>query len=182
MGALEDLLGPEESIEHEARRHPAAVLRRAAAFVLVSAAALAAGTVITPRSGTDPFDLALGALVGVFLLRLFTAFVRWRSEQILVTDRRLLAATGLIRKKVTSVPLRRVQRATLNRSGWGRILGHGDLVLDLGGEGSLLVERLSRPKHAYRVVTSLVEEEPQPLRDPDDPSEADTGPLPRVVL
>jgi hypothetical protein len=63
----------------------------------------------------------------------------------------------------------------------GRAVGYGDLLLDLGGEGSMVIERLARPKQAYRIVTSLIDEEPAPLREPDE-SAVDTGPLPRVVL
>lgn len=178
MGSLDELLRPNESIELETRRHGG---RAAARFVLLVAAL---GVLASAR---DPFadglpesittwgSLAIGTLLA---LRFLLALMQWRAETILVTHRRILAASGLFRRKVTSVPLRRVEDLSLDRSFGGRLVGSGDVLIDLD-DRRLRLERVADPKRFYRVVLSLVEEGES---GPPGDDEADTGPLPRVQI
>lgn len=177
MGSLDELLRPGESVELETRRHGG---RAVARFVLL---VVALGVLATVRAVVHkgvPGEIAgWGSLVvgAILAVRFLFALLQWRAETILVTDRRILVSAGLFRRKVTSVPLRRVEELSLDRSFGGRLVGVGDVLIDLD-DRRLRLARVADAKRFYRVVMDLLDEDV--VEPPDD--EADTGPLPRVPI
>ena len=114
---------------------------------------------------------------------------------IVVTDQRIFEVSGVLTRKVASMPLTRVTDMTYRRSLLGRLLGYGDLIVESAGQDQALshIDHLPDPDGFYRTITSLVtagipsllpEDEDQELWLPYDRSsdEDDTGPLPRVIV
>lgn len=177
MGSLDELLRPDESPELFTRRHAGRV---AARFVALVVALGVLATLLESVRGEIAETFARwGSLVVVVVLttRFLLALLQWRAETILVTNRRILAATGLFRRRVTSIPLRRVEDVSLDRTFGARLAGAGDLLIDLDDRRFRLA-RVPDPKDFYRLLMALLDEE---AVEPSD-DEADTGPLPRVPI
>jgi membrane protein YdbS with pleckstrin-like domain len=180
MSDVHDLLGQDEELELITRRHHS-VLYRDVLAVLVALVFVSLVSLLVTRAGrADIAEAVAVVVVVVFLARLGLAVGRWRVEVVALTDRRVLATHGLLRRTMSSVPLTRITDVTLARSVAARMQRYGDVVLELG-ERRVYIERVPRARDFYRLLIELLDQEPRrSLRLEDD--EDDTGPLPRVRI
>jgi hypothetical protein len=184
----ERYLGEGESIVLEVRRHPAALARPLLEALGVVAAALVIGSLLSPHSGDDLIDTVLGWVAVVFAARFAWSSVAWFIDRVVVTDQRMFEVSGIVTRKVASMPLAKLTDITYRRTLAGRLLHYGDLVVETPGQEQALthIDYLPNPDDFYQKLTSLVmirfpDYGPQPdgpLPSDDD----DTGPLPRVRL
>lgn len=181
MTRIEKFLADDEEIDLLTRRHLVVLLRPVVRFAIVAAVVIAIATFYSPGQGTDWVDRGAGVVAAIFFLPFLWGFMRWTVEAVAVTERRVVAVTGLLRRKVTSIPLGRVRNVDLERGVGGRLLRYGDVVLDLGEQGTVVLERIPRPKDFYRLLAAYATGW-RPGRPVPDEEEADTGPLPRVIL
>ena len=151
-------LTDDESVVLKLRKHPVVLARPAILFLAVAGLALAAGFLLTPAAGNDIVDGVAAALVGFMLLRLLWRYMRWRSDLVVVTDRRILRSQGVLTRSIGSVPLGAISDLTCRRPLLGRMLGYGDLVVETAGrsDGVKRIDRLGRPEQVYRELTSLM--------------------------
>jgi uncharacterized membrane protein YdbT with pleckstrin-like domain len=183
-------LASDERIMLEVRRHWSALLTPSLIAVAAVAVAATIGWITSPSSGTELIDRVLGAVALFFLARLGWDVWQWYVDRIVVTDQRIFEVSGVLTRKVASMPLTRVTDMTYQRSLLGRILGYGDLIVESAGQDQALsrIERLPHPDDFYRTITSLVTAGiPSLLPEDEDrrlivPGEEDTGPLPRVIV
>lgn len=183
-------LGAGEEVVLTTRRHPAELFLPVLVTGVVVALAALAGFVTGPDTGTDPVDVAAGIVAAAALVRLLVRVLRWSSYRLVVTDRRLVERSGVLSRRLGSVPLDRVADVSYRRSLGGRILGYGELILaGPDGGGIRRIERIPHPGACYRALAEVLmgdlhESQWVPAaaarRPPAD--DADTGPLPRVVL
>ena len=192
-------LAPGEEVVRTTRRH-VSFLARPALGTLVGIGLLGAiGWFTGPQSTTDVVDQVCGALAVLLLLRFALRLRRWANERILVTDMRIATVGGLMARRVTSWPYVGIHDLGLRRSITGRILGYGSVVIEatVPGSAPTVLERIPDPNGFYRDVMEVLMEGPLPDMvevDGDQPDEtdeavarpsedeADTGPLPRVVV
>jgi membrane protein YdbS with pleckstrin-like domain len=179
---IERFLADDEEIDLLTRRHIMVLMRPIVRFVLVTAVVVGASLLLNPGESDDWIARAAGVVSVLFFLPVAWGFLRWLSEGVAVTERRVVAVTGLLRRKVTSIPLGRVRNVDLDRGVGGRILRYGDIVLDLGEQGTVVLERIPRPKDFYRLLAAYATGWRPGRPVPDDEEGADTGPLPRVIL
>ncbi len=64
--------------------------------------------------------------------------LRWRAEQIAVTDRRIIRVSGILTTTVDAAPLSQITDSTLRRSILGRILGYGTVRIETAGQADSL--------------------------------------------
>ena len=130
---------------------------RYAILALVAAAAL---TVISVWFGIDGL---LWQVLGVLTLVLFVygiaaflwGILRYRNEEYLITNRRLIHAEGVVNKKTTDSSLEKINDAVLTESVFGRMFGFGDLdVLTASEEG---IERLRMLRDAKDFKKAMIE-------------------------
>lgn len=180
MAEIDRLLAHDEDLELETRRHVSALYRPILILVLGLVLSIFVAILLNSQFDLEIVDPIAGTLVLLSVLRFGWAVARWNAERIVLTDRRIIEATGLLRKRVTSIPLRQVSSVSLERRVAGTLQRYGDLLLDVGEHGGLRIERIPRVKAVYRRVVELAAEHPAaaPLRF----DEVDTGPLPRVRL
>jgi uncharacterized membrane protein YdbT with pleckstrin-like domain len=180
MAEIDRLLAHDEDLELETRRHVSALYKPALVLLLGLTFSILVALLLNSRFDLSLVDPVAGGLVMLFVLRFGWTVARWNAERVLLTDRRVIEATGLLRKRVTSIPLRQVTSVSLERRVAGTLQRYGDLLLEVGEHGALRIERVPRVKAVYRRVVELAAERPPaaPLRL----DEADTGPLPRVKL
>ncbi len=74
--------------------------------------------------------LVLGAL-GYFVQR----YIRWTSENFVVTSERVIYRSGVVAKSGVEIPLDRINTVFFNQSLFERMLGAGDLGVESAGEG-----------------------------------------------
>jgi hypothetical protein len=178
----ERLLLPDEEVVFVTRRHVVVVMGPLFGALVALVAASALGLVTSPGVGDTAIDLAAGVTAALVTLRAAVKLLAWYRDTLTVTDRRVLRASGLLRTRVESLPLRSIAEVVYRRSVRGRLLGYGDLELVTGPEGpALYLDRLPRPRRCYLALAELLApSERPPLVLPPDAD--DTGPLPRVVV
>jgi uncharacterized membrane protein YdbT with pleckstrin-like domain len=147
------------------------------------------GAVTSPDDGADFLDTVVGLVAIFFALRLGFKALLWWVDRIVVTDQRIFEVSGVLTRRVASMPLEKVTDMTYRRTVWGRLIGFGDLIVETAGQRQAMdnIAYLPHPDDFYRTVTSLVTTHIPPSPDdleepPPGPDEDDTGPLPRVIL
>ena len=140
----------------------------------------------SPGRGDDIIDTVLGLIALGFCLRFAWSVLQWWVTRIIVTDRRIVEVSGLVSRRVASMPLPQVTDTTYHRSILGRMLGYGDLVVESPGAhpGLSHLDHVPRPDDFYRIVMSLMNASSGDA--PDEivvsPGDQDTGEIPRVVF
>ena len=130
---------------------------RYAILALVGAALL---TFVSVWFGVDGvLWQALGVLTLVLFVYGILAFLwgilRYRNEEYLITNRRLIHAEGVVNKKTTDSSLEKINDAVLTESMFGRMFGFGDLdVLTASEEG---IERLRMLRDAKDFKKAMIE-------------------------
>ena len=96
------------------------------------------------------------ALVAVARFTINT--ILWWIERIVITDKRVMLAQGIITHKVGMMPLGKVTDLTFQRSFGGRILGYGTLVVESAGQIQALnrIDYMPRPEEIYEALSELV--------------------------
>ena len=125
--------------------------------------ALVAAALLTFVSVWFGIDGLLWQLLGVLTLVLFVygvlaflwGILRYRNEEYLITNRRLIHAEGVVNKKTTDSSLEKINDAVLTESMFGRMFGFGDLdVLTASEEG---IERLRMLRDAKDFKKAMIE-------------------------
>jgi uncharacterized membrane protein YdbT with pleckstrin-like domain len=99
------------------------------------------------------FYLALAAV-----LRFTLKVILWWIERIVITDKRVMIAEGIITHKVGMMPLSKVTDLTFERSLDGRMLGYGTIVVESAGQIQALnrIEYVPRPEEIYEALSELI--------------------------
>jgi uncharacterized membrane protein YdbT with pleckstrin-like domain len=180
-------LALDERLVARLRRHPAILgITILQTLGIVFVALLVSGFLDTSKGGGF-IDTVLGVVVLGAVARLGWRIWEWSIERIVVTDRRLLEVSGVLSRKVGSMPLDKVTDMTYRRTLLGRLLGYGAFIVESPGQKQAIemVNFIPQPDDFYQTVTSLVMA--TPTRDPEDlpvpeSDDDDTGPLPRVIV
>ena len=154
MAYPDELLVEGERVVLHHRPHGRLLVGPVLAFLLTSGvagylAALARGQGWAPWGW--PAIAGVATLLVVWLA--VAPMVRWRTTHLVVTTRRLLVREGVRRHQVIEVPFERIVAARARRGRWGRLLGHGSLLIDAGADGE--VELVDVPR--VERVRSLLE-------------------------
>jgi hypothetical protein len=182
-------VAPDERIVLESGVHWAVLLRPGFAALVAIVAAGAVGFITSPLDGSTWIDVVAGGLAILFAARLAMAAARWASARFVVTGTRVVRIEGVMKRTVTSIPLERVAGLAFEQPLAGRVFDFGTVVLESGWPGRPLarLHAIPRADAFYRALTlvlrpgvgSLLE---QQLPASVPPDQADTGPIPRVVL
>jgi uncharacterized membrane protein YdbT with pleckstrin-like domain len=99
------------------------------------------------------FYLALAAVLRFTLLT-----VLWWIERIVITDKRVMLAQGIITHKVGMMPLSKVTDLTFERTLNGRMLGYGTIIVESAGQIQALnrISYMPRPEEIYEALSELI--------------------------
>jgi hypothetical protein len=181
-------LATDEVIVLEVRRHPAVLLRPFFETVGVILAAALLGAATSPARGDAAVDTLLGWVAVAFVVRFMWRCLEWSADRVVVSDLRMFEVSGILTRKVASLPLSKLTDLTYRRTVLGRLLRYGDLTVETPGQQQALthISYLPRPDRFYQTLNSLVmSRDSGPTREPDPmwhSEDDDTGPLPRVRL
>jgi membrane protein YdbS with pleckstrin-like domain len=144
------------------------------------------GLLMVLALGDEQFFAVIGVLALLGALGWFGfAWWFWATEEFVITDKRVLLVSGVITRRVATMPLTKVTDLTYERSILGRFLGYGAFVMESAGQHQAMsrIEYLPRPDRLYHEVSTL-------LFGPDSvlnlrwragaPSDYPTMPLPPV--
>jgi uncharacterized membrane protein YdbT with pleckstrin-like domain len=142
------LAGNETAI-YACRKHPIVLARAILVFVagLVGTALVAA-----------VFD---GVSLWVFLLDdLYIGWqiVDWWYGEYVITNKRIIRLSGVINRKVSTVPMRKITDVQYYRSLLGRILNYGDMVFDTPGQDRHrppVLDKVGKPDGIYQTIMSI---------------------------
>jgi uncharacterized membrane protein YdbT with pleckstrin-like domain len=82
----------------------------------------------------------------------------WWMERFIVTDKRILLATGIVYRRLAIMPLVKATDLTYSRSVAGLILGYGELVIEAAGQDQALsrISYLPQPEKLYLLISELL--------------------------
>jgi hypothetical protein len=181
-------LAEDEVIVLEVRRHPAVLLRPFFETLAVVGIASLLGSAASPGRGDDAIDTLLGWIVLAFLVRFLWKGLEWTADHIVLSDQRMFEVSGVLTRRVGSLPLVKLTDLTYTRTLPGRLLRYGHLKVETPGQQQALtlIRFLPHPDRFYQTLNGLVMArypKPQPVVEEQRRSDdEDTGPLPRVIV
>ena len=149
---------PGERLVAQVHWHPVWLLR--STLVLVGVLAVCAWLAPGLDDG-DALGLVLGPAVLVVLLWYAWQFCEWRTELLVVTDRRLLMITGVVTRKLAVMPLRKVTDMTFTQPLFGRVFdkyGWGTFVFESAGQDQAFhtIPYLPEPDQLYQSLSNEI--------------------------
>jgi uncharacterized membrane protein YdbT with pleckstrin-like domain len=90
--------------------------------------------------------------LGLALLAALYEWLRLRSIEQGVTNRRVVRKTGIMSRETTELRLASIETIDLRQCAWGRLFGYGDVVLTGRGETAMIFTRLDAPLAAKRAI------------------------------
>lgn len=86
------------------------------------------------------------------------AYVDWKREYFIVTDRRLMLVHGVINRDVAIMPLGKVTDMLYRRSPVGKALNYGTFIFESAGQDQALsqVPWVTNPDQRYRDISALI--------------------------
>jgi uncharacterized membrane protein YdbT with pleckstrin-like domain len=92
------------------------------------------------------------------VLRFTVMTILWWIERIVITDKRVMLAEGIITHNVGMMPLSKVTDLTFRRTLSGRMFGYGTIVVESAGQIQALneIDYLPRPEEVYEALSELV--------------------------
>jgi uncharacterized membrane protein YdbT with pleckstrin-like domain len=118
---------------------------------------LVQGESVVYRGHLSVFTLMPGILLGVILLPLgpifwIRAWLRYRSTELAVTNRRVIAKFGLVQRRTVEMNLDKVESLQVEQTFWGRVLGYGTLLVRGTGNSLEPIPGISQPIEFRRAV------------------------------
>ena len=144
MGFPRRLLADDEEVVLDLRPHWSSLGWPLPALA-VSVAALVAAVVAWP-SGPVAVAYVLGALCGLCVVWLAGRSVRRSTTRLVLTTSRLVQRSGILGRRGRDVRLARINEVGYHQTLWQRLLGTGQLVVEVGGDrGELRFDHVPQP-------------------------------------
>jgi uncharacterized membrane protein YdbT with pleckstrin-like domain len=151
---VESQLQPGEEILYRAH------VTRIALFPWIAALVIVLAVAAVELHGTGEVWIAiLGAVVAVILAGItLVKLLILRSYEHILTNRRLIQQTGILRKQSMDAPLDKVNNVEHWQTLWGRLLGYGDVEIDTASEhGATRFRSISRPLEFKNAIVGAAE-------------------------
>ncbi len=97
--------------------------------------AAVAGVIALSATGNSAVRILFGILLLAALANFVKDYIRWTSENFVVTSERVIHRSGVIAKRGIEIPLDRINTVFFSQSLFERLLGAGDLGVESAGEG-----------------------------------------------
>lgn len=158
MSYVQKILQPDERIVYSAPIHWVVYLR--AIMLLILGCAVLLWFMIQPLPANN--TLFNGAVLGVGCLLLaaagfdfLRALIERYSTELVITSRRVVAKTGLIRRHTWEINAAKVEGVEVAQSILGRILDYGTVTVKGTGGGTAPIRNIDDPVTFRSHVTSL---------------------------
>jgi uncharacterized membrane protein YdbT with pleckstrin-like domain len=155
---LDQLLAGGEQVVLSTRRHGIVLARAMGAALIVVLVGLGTAAFFGLQAGAAAGGAALAVWGGLALalvgaVAALPGWLRWRAEQYVVTDRRVLQIDGIFQKRVLDSSLDKVNDVLLEQSVAGRLLGYGTIqILTASEQGINRLETIPDPLRFKRAI------------------------------
>jgi uncharacterized membrane protein YdbT with pleckstrin-like domain len=158
MAYVDQLLGKGEKRLHVARQHLFVLIANILAELALIAVLVAAGVASNWAFSTNTTPL-IGSLTASNLILLLCVFIslivmisgfmdylRWTTEQYVITDRRVIQVRGIFNKRVIDSSLEKINDVELRQTLIGRMMNFGTVeILTASDEGINVMDRIEGP-------------------------------------
>jgi len=153
-----NILQGDERVIHQAAIHWIVYLP-AVIFLIVGLALLLWIAPIYQAGGRE-FVGMIGVILAVALLLaapfyFFKALIQRRTTELAITNRRVIAKVGLIRRKTWEINASKVEGVEVDQSIFGRVFGYGTVTVKGTGGGIAPLRNIDDPVEFRKHVTSL---------------------------
>ena len=163
MDYIEKLLGANENITFRTHRHFFVIFGAILKEFLISLACAIAFVFVGNWYTGNPFFfyIGIGALAAWALISALVDIVRWKNDEFVVTNRRVIRTSGVFSKNILDSSLNKINDVVLQQSWSGRIFNYGTIkILTATEEVINLLDHIRNPigfKHAMLESKSLME-------------------------
>ena len=91
------------------------------------------------------FSFSLALLILAILFGFFPIFIRRFCTEMVVTNKRIIHAEGLVRRKTEELDCGAVESVELTQGIWGRILNYGNVSVKGKGIGDVNMIQIDNP-------------------------------------
>jgi hypothetical protein len=94
----------------------------------------------------------------VAILRLTILIALWWVERIVITDKRVMLAKGILTHNIGMMPLGKVTDLTFERTMTGRMMGYGTMIIESAGQIQALnrIDFMPQPEEIYEALAELI--------------------------
>jgi hypothetical protein len=94
----------------------------------------------------------------VAVLRLTVLIALWWVERIVITDKRVMLAKGILTHNIGMMPLSKVTDLTFERTMTGRMMGYGTMIIESAGQIQALnrIDFMPQPEEIYEALAELI--------------------------
>ncbi len=163
MTYIQKILTSDEQVLAHTRAHFLVLVSRIFKEILILAV-LIVGFIAVQRLPEEQaiwFQVALAVLAIIVLLSILLDTVKWKSEEYLVTSRRVVHASGILNKRILDSSLSKINDVILEQTWFGRIFNYGTIrILTATEEVINTLNRISNPiafKHAMLEAKARME-------------------------
>lgn len=152
---IDEYLLPTERRVIRVRQHWASMMKPLSSTAVFLLALVIAQAYLPTSVVVDNIAFYLGL---VAVLRFTVLTILWWIERIVITDKRVMLAEGIIVHNVGMMPLSKVTDLTFRRSLGGRMFGYGTLIVESAGQIQALnkISYMPRPEEIYEALSELV--------------------------
>ncbi|HVO90693.1 MAG TPA: PH domain-containing protein [Casimicrobiaceae bacterium] len=150
---VEEIVGPGETVTYVGHVSFFAILGS-----LIGGSVLIVAGAIAALGGVVPIGAAV-AIVGIGWLA--SGLIRRASTELAVTNRRVIAKFGLIRRSTVEINLSKIESVRVEQSVMGRLLGYGSIIVT--GTGSTMdpIPFISRPIEFRQALQAATDQAPR---------------------
>lgn len=89
--------------------------------------------------------LVLLPLFGVGLIVWLAGYVRYKTTELAITNKRVIVKLGFIRRQTIEINLGKVESVQVDQSLWGRMFNYGSLIITGSGTSQAPIHAISDP-------------------------------------
>jgi uncharacterized membrane protein YdbT with pleckstrin-like domain len=146
MAYIRQLLGNDEKILLETRRHIFVLMGQFIKELLILGVLLAGWIAIRGRPEFFWMEIAIGVIALGVVASMLIDWIRWRNETFYITNRRVIHTSGVFSKKVLDSSISKINDVTMEQSFLGRMFDYATIkILTATEEVINRVDKISRP-------------------------------------
>jgi uncharacterized membrane protein YdbT with pleckstrin-like domain len=88
---------------------------------------------------------------GIGLIFLLIAFIRYKTTELAVTNKRVIAKFGFISRKTVEININKVESIQVHQDSLGRIFNYGSLIISGAGTPQAPISGISKPMDFRRL-------------------------------